>query len=139
MNISLRFSAGALALGLPLLVGAQGVAAAAADAKAPAASLSYQSAFADYKPYQDVPPGDWKALNDTVRDSGDGQMNMGSMNMSHDMSMPATGDAAKGKSPSAPMRMDGPHSMPSKKPADKSSSPAPMQMDGAHPMSVGKP
>ena len=139
MNNSLRFSVGALALGLPLLVGAEGMQVAATDAKSPAASLRYQSAFADYKPYQDVPLGDWKALNDTVRDREVGQMNMGSTNMSHGMSMPASGDAAKDASPSAPMHMGGSHSMPSKKRADKSSSSAPMQMDGAHPMSGAKP
>jgi hypothetical protein len=136
---SLRLSAGALALGLSSLVGAQAMAAAPAGAKAPAASLIYQSAFADYKPYQDVPPGDWKALNDSVRDSGEGQMNMGSMDISHDTSMPANREAAKAASPSAPMHMESSHSMPGKKPAGKSSSPAPMQMDGAHPMPGAKP
>lgn len=116
--------AGALALGLPLLVGAQGL-AAPADAKAPAASITYQSAFADYKPYRDVQPGDWKALNDTVRDGGDGQTSMGSMNMRHDMA--------------APMPMGGAHSMPRKKSEDKPSSSAPMQMHGDHAMPGGKP
>lgn len=114
--------AGALALGLPLLVGAQGL--AVADAKAPDASLRYQSAFADYKPYRDVQPGDWKALNDTVR-SGEGQMSMGSMNMSHDRA--------------APTPMGGAHSMPRKKTEDKPSSSAPMQMHGDHAMPGGKP
>ena len=123
MNTSLSFMAGALALGLPLLVGAQGL--AAADAKAPDASLRYQSAFADYQPYRDVQPGDWKALNDTVRDGGDGQMSMGSMNMSHDMA--------------APMPMGGAHSMRRKKTEDKPSSSAPMQMHGEHAMPAGKP
>lgn len=33
---------------------------------APAQELNYQSAFADYKPYQDLKPGDWRAANDTV-------------------------------------------------------------------------
>ncbi len=112
---------------------------APADAKAPAASLIYQSAFADYKPYQDVPPGDWKALNDSVRESGGGHMNMGSMNMSHGMSMPASGDAAKAPFPSTPMHMDSSHSMHGKNPAGKSSSPVPMQMDGSHPMPGAKP
>ncbi len=122
MNTSLSFMAGALALGLPLLVGAQGMADAAA--KAPDASPRYQSAFAEYKPYRDVQPGDWKALNDKVRGGGDGQRSMGSMNMRHDMA--------------APMPMSG-ASMPRKKTEDKPGSSAPMQMHGDHAMPGGKP
>ncbi len=30
------------------------------------APLRYTSAFADYKPFQDLEPGNWRALNDTV-------------------------------------------------------------------------
>jgi hypothetical protein len=54
----------ALALSLPLLTGAQGV-AEPKNAKA-GTPLRYQSAFADYKPYSDVDLGNWRALNDTV-------------------------------------------------------------------------
>ncbi len=32
----------------------------------PTAQLKYISAFADYKPFQDLEPGNWRALNDTV-------------------------------------------------------------------------
>lgn len=28
--------------------------------------LKYPSAFADYKPYRDIEPGDWRGLNDAV-------------------------------------------------------------------------
>lgn len=138
MNNSLKFSAGAFALGLPLLVGAQGVLPAATDAKAPRLSLRYQSAFADYKPYQDVPPGDWKALNDTVRDGSAGQMGMGGRDMTDGMSMPAR-DATKVTTPSSPMHMSGAHAMPNKTPAGMARPSAPTHMDAAHPMSGGKP
>ncbi len=55
-------------LGLPPSALAQGSAPRAdpADPKAPAAPLAHRSAFADYKPYQDIAPGDWRRLNDTV-------------------------------------------------------------------------
>lgn len=59
--------AAALALGLPLLAAAQGRADPAppkTPARAPAPA--YVSAFADYTPYRDIAPGDWRRLNDTV-------------------------------------------------------------------------
>lgn len=49
-----------LAACVPLLATAQ-----AAKPK-PVPQVSYQSAFADYKPYKDVPLANWRALNDTV-------------------------------------------------------------------------
>lgn len=57
--------AAALALGLPLLAAAQ-TRADPADPHAPARALSHRSTFADYKPFQDITPGDWRRLNDTV-------------------------------------------------------------------------
>jgi hypothetical protein len=54
----------ALALSLPLLAGAQGV-AEPRNAKT-GRPLHYQSAFADYKPYSDVDLGNWRAINDAV-------------------------------------------------------------------------
>lgn len=53
-----------MALSLPLLAGAQGV-AEPRNAKA-GTPLRYQSAFADYKPYSDVDLGNWRAVNDAV-------------------------------------------------------------------------
>ncbi len=53
--------AAALTLSLPLLAAAQ-PRAEPADPRAPA----HRSAFADYKPYRDIAPGDWRRLNDTV-------------------------------------------------------------------------
>lgn len=55
----------ALALGLPMLVLAQGR-GDPADPKAPARALTHASAFADYRPFQDIPPGDWRRLNDAL-------------------------------------------------------------------------
>ena len=55
------------ALCLPLLALAQAARPDPADAKAPAPALRYTSAFADYKPWQETKPGDWRAVNDNVR------------------------------------------------------------------------
>lgn len=58
-----------MALALPSLAGAQ-PSADPADPKAPAAPLRYQSAFADYRPWQDVKPGNWRQLNDNLVGQG---------------------------------------------------------------------
>lgn len=55
----------AVALSLPLLAVAQ-QSSGPSDPKAAASALRYQSAFADYKPWQDVKPGNWRQLNDNV-------------------------------------------------------------------------
>jgi hypothetical protein len=31
--------------------------------------LRYESAFADYKPWQDIRPADWRRVNDAVREA----------------------------------------------------------------------
>jgi hypothetical protein len=64
-NLILR-GAPALALCLAMLdpARAQGSAAPSATAGSP---LQYRSAFADYKPWRDIAPGDWRALNDAVK------------------------------------------------------------------------
>ena len=64
-NLFLRLLPAA-ALCLPLLAIAQAGRADPADAKAPAPPLSYRSAFADYKPWQNLEPGNWRELNDKV-------------------------------------------------------------------------
>jgi hypothetical protein len=53
----------ALSACLPLLAAAQ-VAPKAAPKAAP--QLTYRSAFADYKPYKEEPPADWRKVNDAV-------------------------------------------------------------------------
>jgi hypothetical protein len=55
--------------GLPLLGVAQ---VDPADTGAIVPALVYRSAFSDYKPWQDIPPADWRAVNDTVRDAKPG-------------------------------------------------------------------
>ncbi len=52
-------------MGLPLIA-AQ---ANPAEPGAAAPALGYQSAFTDYKPWGDIRPTDWRAVNDTVRDA----------------------------------------------------------------------
>jgi hypothetical protein len=37
-----------------------------ADVKALAQPLRYESAFAEYRPWQDVKPGNWRQLNDNL-------------------------------------------------------------------------
>lgn len=56
----------AVLMGLPLMAAAQ---ANPADPGAGAPALEYKSAFSDYKPWQDIKPADWRAVNDTVRDA----------------------------------------------------------------------
>jgi hypothetical protein len=58
-----------VALCLPPLALAQAGRPDPADTKAPAPALHYQSAFSDYKPWQDIKPGDWRVVNDNVRDA----------------------------------------------------------------------
>lgn len=58
-----------MALCLPLLASAQGARLDPADPQAAAPALRYRSAFADYKAWQDPRPGDWRTVNDTVRDA----------------------------------------------------------------------
>jgi len=58
MNHTFLRLAPALALCLPLL--------AAAQQPAKTGALRYESAYADYKAYRDLEPGDWRALNGTV-------------------------------------------------------------------------
>lgn len=56
-------------IGLPPMAAAQ---ADPADPAAPAPVLEYRSAFSDYKPWQEIEPADWRAVNDTVRDAKPG-------------------------------------------------------------------
>lgn len=64
MNTFCKWLAPAVALGVGLLSAAQ--AADPTEAKTPAQSLRYESAFADYKPWRDIKPGDWRQLNANV-------------------------------------------------------------------------
>lgn len=65
MNNFLNRLAPAMALSLALPVFAQ-QASDPADARTAGPQLRYQSAFADYKPWQDIKVGDWRRLNDNL-------------------------------------------------------------------------
>lgn len=66
MNKLAHGLAPALVLCLPLGVLAQSASSQAEDSKAAAPALRYPSAFSDYKPWQDIKPGDWRQLNDAL-------------------------------------------------------------------------
>jgi hypothetical protein len=82
-----------------------------AFAQAPASGLRYPSAFADYKPYREVQAGNWRALNDAVRDVGGGSM-------AHEMakqpsaSASASASATPKATPKTPMEAHTGHQMP---------------------------
>lgn len=69
MNNTLFRLAPAVALCVPLLGLARDGRTDPAAPEATAPALRYQSAFADYKPWTDTRPGDWRAVNDNVRDA----------------------------------------------------------------------
>jgi hypothetical protein len=85
----------AAALCLPPFALGQTGRADPAAAKAPAPALRYQSAFADYKPWQDANPGDWRVLNDALR----AQAASGAGHAGH--AMPGMPAAAAAPAPSA--------------------------------------
>jgi hypothetical protein len=89
----------AMALCLPLLATAQ-QASSPADAKAAGQPLRYQSAFSDYKPWQDIKPGDWRQLNDSVAPK-DGKSGGHAGHGAAPASAPAA-PAAKASAPAAP-------------------------------------
>ena len=55
-----------MALCAPVLALAQALAPEPAVPGTPARPLQYRSAFADYKPWQDIEPGNWRRLNDNL-------------------------------------------------------------------------
>lgn len=66
MNKLAHGLAPALVLCLPLGVLAQSASSQAEDSSAAAPALRYSSAFSDYKPWQDIKPGNWRQLNDAL-------------------------------------------------------------------------
>ncbi|RZJ19898.1 MAG: hypothetical protein EOO54_14380 [Haliea sp.] len=69
MKTKTLWVAAATLMGLPPMVPAQ---ANPADPQAAAPALPYNSAFSGYKPWQDIQPGSWREVNDTVRDASPG-------------------------------------------------------------------
>jgi hypothetical protein len=59
----------AVAFGFPLAAAAQ---PNPADPAFVTPALRYQSAFSDYKPWQEIQPSNWRALNDSLRVTPDG-------------------------------------------------------------------
>lgn len=106
MNNLLTRLAPAVALCLPLLALAQSARPDPADAKAAVPALRYQSAFADYKPWQDAKLGDWRALNDALGGTGAGGGHAG-----HAMPMAApaaaSAPASKASAPHSGHHMQG--------------------------------
>ena len=95
MNTYLHRVASAMALGLPLLALAQQP-SEPTNPKASAPPLRYQSAFADYKPWRDLKPGDWRSINDAVAGAG--------AHHGHSMATPQAPDPPKpsASTPAAP-------------------------------------
>lgn len=79
---TLQTMAWTIAFAMPQFAFAQAAADSPTDTTA-ASQLNVQSAFADYKPYQDVSVADWRQVNETVRDAatkGGGHAGHGSAN-----------------------------------------------------------
>ena len=110
-NHSYRLSP-AMALCLPLLASAQAGYADPTDPKAPAAPLRYTSAFADYKPWQDIKPGDWRVVNDNVRNPAAKAASHGQSSSAPAVAAPAPGP--KASTPAMPGH--GGHQMPGSRP-----------------------
>lgn len=68
------------------------------DPNAPVAPTPYQSAFADYRGYQDPDIASWKQTNESVG-QGSGHSNHGG----HAQNQPSQGSAKTGSTPPQPM------------------------------------
>jgi len=66
MNRHFLRAAPVLVLCLPLGAFAQAEGARPDDPAAPAPALRHASAFSDYTPWQEIPPGNWRQLNDRL-------------------------------------------------------------------------
>ena len=100
MNDLIRRLAPVVALCLPFSALAQATRPDPADPKTAAPALRYPSAFSDYRPWQDVKPGDWRALNDALRAQASG----GGAHAGHamPMAMPPAAPAVPASAPKAP-------------------------------------
>ena len=115
MNKHLSRIASCLTLCLPLLSqGQESSRADPASANAPAPALGYFSAFADYKPWHEVKPANWRAVNDNVLNAS------------------VKGEHSSHKSMAAPSAASAPNA-----PASKASAP-PMHGHRGHSMHGGK-
>ncbi len=105
----------------------------AADPEPPKAAtqLTYQSAFADYKPYKDAQPANWRALNDTVA----GALGGASGHAGHGMGGMGGMDGMKGMNDMKGMEMPGMSAAPASAPMPMKTMP---NHDGHHKQG-GKP
>lgn len=142
---SYSWAAACLSVLIPLTTWAQSADRDPLNAQTTAPPALYQSAFSDYKPYQDPELIPWKTANEVVREFG-GMAGMGDMS---DGKNPDNPDAKPGgsepaDSPAKPahdmskMKPDTPAPT-SKKPASPASKPAEMQSMPGHDMSKMQP
>ena len=122
----------ALAACAPLLAAAQ-----AARPEPPKATpqLTYQSAFADYKPYKEAPLANWRALNDAVAGAPGGASGHAGHSMGgiKGMGMPsAPAASASAPMPVVPMPMQKQEQKQEQKQKQK-------QMHDGHPKKGGQP
>ncbi len=106
MNHPMLVACCAAAFGLSPAAFAQPAVNTPADQKPAPVQLRYSSSFADYKPWQDLPAGDWRQLNDHVRraaEKGTGPAADAAMPMPMAMPMPAAKPANAASSAAAPM------------------------------------
>ena len=99
--------AGALACGLPLAAAAQAGATDPTGSAQHTPALRYDSAFKDYKRWQDTKPADWRGVNDALKEAPKDGSHAG-----HGAAAPAgAGSAPKADRPAAsPARSAGPAS-----------------------------
>lgn len=116
-----------VALCVPLLALAQ-FSDGPASVNTPAPPLRYQSAFTDYKPWREIKPGDWRAVNETVRDASQAGGHAGPMK-------DASG-ATSGGTPSSGGEPAGASNGKAPGPKDKEATPA-MPGHGGHQMHGG--
>ena len=64
---TLQTMACAIAFAVPHVVAAQANPPENASAATTASELTYESAFQDYRPYEDVPVAEWRQVSGTVR------------------------------------------------------------------------
>ena len=91
--------AAALAAAIPSLSAAQ----ATEPAKAAPPQLTYRSAFGDYKPYQEMEPGNWRAVNDAVGAAASKQGSHAGHGVEPDAPASASGRSSPGAQQRHPM------------------------------------
>jgi hypothetical protein len=104
-----RQVAAAVVVWLPLMALAEAASSDMAQGEQTASRLRYQSAFADYKPWTEVVPADWKSINDALgQNASEGHSGHSGHSSPHAAS---AAPAASGPvMPSKPVSKEGGHS-----------------------------